>query len=182
MRKLIAAAALSNLIGSIYDCAVAPERWAETLKLIGNELDFAGASLSVTALPCGNVLLEIMSLSDLAAIDRTLQDMHDLVEMWGGMDKTHSFPLGEPIMLSRLRNRSEWENHRLYREWGRQLGVHDVLAIGLARDPTTIGSLAFLRFASAGDTEDLEIGAAWLLIPHLPPPMAISKLLDVQND
>ena len=92
MRKPIAAAALSNLIGSIYDCAVEPERWPETLELIRNELDFAGASLSVMALPPGNVLLEIMSLSDFAAIERTPQDTHDVVEMWGGMDKTRSFP------------------------------------------------------------------------------------------
>ena len=181
MRKPIAGVALSNLIDSIYDCAVEPERWPETLKLIRNELDFAGASLSVMALPSGNVLLEIMSLSDFAAIERTPQDTHDLVEMWGGMDKTRSFPLGEPIVLSRLRNRSEWENHRLYREWCRQLGVHDVLAIGLARDPTMIGSLAFLRFDSPGDTGDVEIGAAWLLIPHLRRAVAISKLLDVKS-
>lgn len=181
MRKLIAAAALSDLIGSIYDCAAEPDRWPETLKLIRNELDFAGASLSVMALPSGNVLLEIMSLSDFAAIERTPQGPHDLVEMWSGIDKTRSFPLGEPIVLSRLRNRSEWENHRLYREWCTQLGVHDVLAIGLARDPTTTGSFAFLRFASAGDTEDLEIGAACLLIPHLRRAVAISKLLDVKS-
>jgi DNA-binding CsgD family transcriptional regulator/PAS domain-containing protein len=181
MRKLIAAPVLSNLIGSVYDCAVKPERWPETLKLIRNELDFAGASLSVIALPSGNVLLEIMSLSDFAAIERTPQDTHDPVEMWGAMDKTRSFALGEPIVLSRLRNRSEWETHRLYREWGSQLGVHDVLAIGLARDPTNVGSLAFLRFDSAGDIGEGEIGAAWLLIPHLRRAVAISKLLDVKS-
>ena len=181
MRKLIAGAALSSLIGSIYDRGVEPERWPETLKLIRNDLDFAGASLSVMALPSGNVLLEIMSLSDFAAIERTPQDTHDLVEMRGGMDKTRSFPLNEPIVLLRLRNRSEWESHRLYREWCKQLGVHDVLAIGLERDPTMIGSLAFLRLESVGDTEDVEIGAAWLLIPHLRRAVAISKILDVKS-
>jgi hypothetical protein len=87
MRKPIASAALSRLIGSIYDCAVEPERWPETLKLIRDERNFAGASLSVVALPSGNVLLEIMSLSDFAAIERTPQDTHDPVEMWDGMDK-----------------------------------------------------------------------------------------------
>jgi DNA-binding CsgD family transcriptional regulator/PAS domain-containing protein len=181
MRKLIAGAALSSLIGSIYDRGVEPERWPETVKLIRNELDFAGASLSVMALPSGNVLLEIMSLSDFAATERTPQDTHDLVEMRGGMDKTRSFPLNEPIVLLRLRNRSEWESHRLYREWCKQLGVHDVLAIGLERDPTMIGSLAFLRLESVGDTEDVEIGAAWLLIPHLRRAVAISKILDVKS-
>jgi DNA-binding CsgD family transcriptional regulator/PAS domain-containing protein len=177
MRKLIAPAALSHLIGSIYDCAGEPERWPETLKFIRNELEFAGGSLSVMALPSGNLLLEILSLSDFAAIERT----HDRFEMWGGLDKTRSFPLGEPIVLSRLRNRSEWENHRLCREWGRQLGVHDALALGLARDPTMTGSLAFLRFDSEEDIGDVEIGAAWLLIPHLRRAVQISKLLGVKS-
>ena len=84
-------------------------------------------------------------------------------------------------MLSRLRDRSEWENHRLYREWSRQLGVHDVLAIGLAHDPTLVGSCAFLRLDSVGHIGDVEIGAAWLLIPHLRRAVAISKLLDVKS-
>ncbi len=181
MRKPITAAALSDVFGSIYNCAVEPERWPETLKLIRSELDFAGASLSVMALPSGNVLLEVMSLSDLATIERTQQDTHDLVEMWGGMDKTRSFPLREPIVLSRLRDRSQWENHRLYREWRRQLGVHEASAIGLARDPTTIRSLGFLHFDSTEDIGDVKIGTAWLLIPHLRRAVAISKLLDVKS-
>lgn len=97
MRRPITAAALSNLFSSIYDCAVEPQRWRETLKfmlkLIRSELDFA-AALSVMALPSGNVLLEIMGLADFAAIERRPRDTHDLVEMWGGMDKTRRFPLG----------------------------------------------------------------------------------------
>jgi DNA-binding CsgD family transcriptional regulator len=181
MLKLITPEALSDLIGSIYDCAVEPERWPETLKLIRNEPDFAGALLSVMALPSGNVLLEIISLSDFAAIERTQQDTHDLLEMWGGVDKTRSFPLDEPVVLSRLRNRAEWENHRLCREWGRQLGVHEAVAIGLARDPTMVGSLAFLRSDSEGDVGDVESGAAWLLIPHLRRAVTISQLLGVKS-
>jgi DNA-binding CsgD family transcriptional regulator/PAS domain-containing protein len=151
------------------------------LTLIRNELDFAEASLSVMALPSGNILLQIMSLSDFAAIERTPHDTHDLVEMWGAMDKTGSFALREPIVLSRLRDRSEWENHRLCQEWGRQLGGNDVLAIGLARDPTMIGSLAFLRLDSTEDIGEIEIGAAWLLIPHLRRAVAIRKFLDVKS-
>jgi hypothetical protein len=70
----IAAAAFSNLIRSIYDCAAEPERWPETLTLIRNELDFAEASLLVMALPSGNILLQIMSLSDFAANGRHRRD------------------------------------------------------------------------------------------------------------
>jgi DNA-binding CsgD family transcriptional regulator len=44
-----------------------------------------------------------------------------------------------------------------------------------------IGSLAFVRLASQGDIGDVEIEAAWLLIPHLQRAVAISKLLDVKS-
>jgi DNA-binding CsgD family transcriptional regulator/PAS domain-containing protein len=187
MRQPIGAAALSDLIGSIYDCAVEPQRWPETLKQIRSVLDFAAASLSVTAVPSGDVLLEIMSLPEfimrlakLIDVSRT-QWRHDLTEAWGGLEKVRSLPLGEPIVLSQLKNRSEWMNNPLYWSWGRRLGIHDVLAIAIARDSTMIGSLAFLRLASQGDIGDVEIEATWLLIPHLQRAVAISKLLDVKS-
>jgi PAS domain-containing protein len=187
MRQPIGAAALSDVIGSIYDCAVDPQRWPETLKHIQNELDFGGASLSVTALPSDNVLLEVMSLpkfmtrwAKLINLTRSKWGRY-AAEMWGGLDRIHSLPLGEPIVLSQLRNRSEWTNNPVYRNWGRRFAMHDILAIGLARDSSMMGSLALVRFASQGDIGDNEIEAACLLIPHLQRAVAISKLLDVRS-
>jgi DNA-binding CsgD family transcriptional regulator/PAS domain-containing protein len=187
MRQPIGPAALSEMIGSIYDCAVDPQRWPETLKHIQNELNFGGASLSVTEVPSGNVLLEIMSLPKFIARWAKLVELTrskwgpDAAEMWGGLDKFRSLPLGEPIVLSQLRNRLEWTNNPTYSKWGRRFGIHDILAIGLARDSTMLGSLALVRLASQGDIGDVEIEASWLLIPHLQRALAISKLLDVKS-
>src|SRR4030081_56180 len=71
MRKLIDAAALSSLIGSVYQRGGEPERSPETRRLGRSEVDFAGASLSVMALPSGNGLLESRSSSEFGAIERT---------------------------------------------------------------------------------------------------------------
>jgi DNA-binding CsgD family transcriptional regulator/PAS domain-containing protein len=187
MRKPIGAATLSGLIGSIYDCALDPQRWPETLKHIQHELDFGGASLSVTAMPSGKVLLEIMSLPKFIARWAKLIELTrtkwgpNAAEMWGGLDKFRSLPLGEPIVLSQLRNRSEWTSNPIYSKWGRRFGIHDILAIGLARDTTMMGSLALVRFASQGDIGEVEMEATGLLIPHLQRAVAISKLLDLKS-
>ena len=100
MQKPIGAAALSGLIGSIYDCALDPQRWPETLKNIQHELDFGGASLSVTAMPSGKVLLEIMSLPKFIARWAKLIELTrtkwgpNAAEMWGGLDKFRVSPGG----------------------------------------------------------------------------------------
>ena len=40
----------SDLIGDIYDCVMAPERWSEVLEGICTELGFATGALSVASL------------------------------------------------------------------------------------------------------------------------------------
>jgi DNA-binding CsgD family transcriptional regulator/PAS domain-containing protein len=181
MKAPLSGDVLSHLIGLVYDCALEPERWPDTLSCLRNALDFANASLSLVALPSGEVLLDNMSSADPIWIERAPQSRKEVLEIWGGEEKVQSYPLGEPLVLSRLRPRSEWENSRYFQNWARPHGIHDILAIGLARDATSLGSLAFGRHDSAGEIGDLEVEAARLLIPHLRRSAAISRLLDVKS-
>jgi DNA-binding CsgD family transcriptional regulator len=144
------------------------------------KLRFVSASLSLVDLHSGDALLDIMSSAYPAWIERMPKNRRDLVEIWGGMDKMQSLPLGEPLILSRLRDRSIWETNSLYKIMGRLLGIRDILAIGLARDSTMLASLAFIRHVSAGDIRDTEIEAARLVIPHMQRTVAISRLLDLE--
>ena len=181
MKEPLSGEALSHLIGLIYDCALEPKRWPETLTRIREAIDFANASLSLVALPSGDVLLDTMSSADPGWIARAPPNRKEALEVWGGEEKARTLPLLEPLVLSRLRPRSEWEHHRYVREWAAPHGIHDILAIGLARDATSLGSIAFGRHVSAGEIEDLEVEAARLLIPHLHRAVTISRLLDVRS-
>jgi DNA-binding CsgD family transcriptional regulator len=60
------------------------------------------------------------------------------------------------------------------------MGIHDILAIGLYRDTTTIGSLAFVRHVSAGDIRERELEVTGLLVPHLQRAITISRLLGLE--
>ena len=52
---------LSDLIGGIYDCALDPGLWPSLLARLSDALRFEHAALTMTALPSGNVLLNITS-------------------------------------------------------------------------------------------------------------------------
>ena len=182
MRKPLSAEALSNLIGLIYDSALEPERWPDTLTDVRNELDFATVGMTFQALPFGEVLLNITSGMDPVWIERASEYAADIVEMWGGAEQIRSYPLAEPLVFSRLRShRSEWENNRYYKDFGEPRGLNDALLLILARNSTTIGSCAFGRHDWAGQIGDLEVEAASLLIPHLRRAVAISRLLDARS-
>jgi hypothetical protein len=94
------------LIGAIYDCALEPERWPATLTRIREALDFADASLSLVALPSGDVLLlDVMSSADPIWIERAPQNREGVIEIWGGEEAVRTLPLAEPLVLSRVRRR-----------------------------------------------------------------------------
>jgi DNA-binding CsgD family transcriptional regulator len=179
--KPLAAEAMSQLIGSIYDCAIEPERWPDTLERLRLELEFANASLSMLAMPSGAILLNIVKGPDPYWLDRVGLYGPDVVDQWGGAEKMQTLPLGEPLVLSHIRPRSEWANNRFFREWARPQGLHDVMAIGLTRDSSMVSSIGMGRHDSAGEITDLEIAAAGLLIPHLRRAVTINRLLDLKS-
>jgi DNA-binding CsgD family transcriptional regulator/PAS domain-containing protein len=97
------------------------------------------------------------------------------------MEKMLAFPLDEPVLLSRVRDRSEIEANRFVREWGVPVGIHDTMALTLTRDDTALGSLGFARHKSKGEIGDPEVETARLLLPHLQRTVAISRLLDIKS-
>jgi DNA-binding CsgD family transcriptional regulator/PAS domain-containing protein len=181
MKAPLSNEALSHFIGLIYDCALEPERWPETLTQIRETLDFANASLTLVALPSWDVLIESVSSDDPGWIARGTPNRAQVIEVWGGEEAARTLPLLEPLVLSRLRPRSEWQNSAYVREWAGPHGIHDILAIALTRDASSLGTISFGRHVSAGEIEDTEVEAARLLIPHLLRAVAISRLLDVRS-
>lgn len=181
MKKPIDPELLSNLIGAIYDCAVDPTRWADTLNRVRIELDFANCGLSVWAVPSPALQLYIMVGPPPALVEAISQYEHDVIEQWGGFELLQSLPVGEPVVLSQLRERSLWANNRYYVEWGKPQGIHDALNMFLTRDSSTVGTIGFGRHESAGHIGEFEIAATRLLGPHLTRAVTIGNLLDLKS-
>jgi DNA-binding CsgD family transcriptional regulator len=178
---MISTEKLSAMIGAIYDCAVAPDRWETTLQGIRTELCFATAVLAVNALPAGDVT--IFAASGIAPqwLDRIWGYGEETLELWGGPARISQFPLDEPIVQSQVTDRATWKNNRWITEWGDPQGLWDAVGFAFARDATMIGNLTFGRHRTAGEVGEAELAGLRLIAPHVRRAVAISHLLEVKT-
>lgn len=181
MAKPIDAAVFSDLVGAIYDSAVDPGLWPETLARLAAELRFATTSLALTALPSGRFLINLTS----GIAPEWLAKMHlyigDIVEMWGGPARMEAYPLDRPSVLSRVNPRAATSGNRFIEEWGRPQGLVDSMVVILAQDAELIGNLGFGRHGDAGPIEEIDVERTRLFVPHLQRAARIGRLLEVNR-
>jgi DNA-binding CsgD family transcriptional regulator len=177
----ISAEWLSDLIGMIYDCVIAPEKWNETIDAIRLALGFSSGALGVYALPAGDMALRYTAGIEAAMAARmTDYDTATAAELWGGPVKASQLPLGEPIIQSQATDRGTWACNRYYSEWLKPQGIADILAVVVARDAASVGTLALGRHESASEIGTHEVEGLRLLAPHIRRAVAISRLFDLK--
>jgi DNA-binding CsgD family transcriptional regulator/PAS domain-containing protein len=171
----------SDLIGSIYDCVIAPERWTAVLDEICAEFGFATGALSVASLTNMKAVVNAVSGSDLAQMAQNgVGYGADIIELWGGAERIQQYPLGEPIVQSQAVRPDIISSNRYYREWAMPRGLFDAVAVGLVRDRTMVGNAIFSQHESAGRIDDAQVDGLRLLAPHIRRAVTISNLFDMK--
>lgn len=171
---------LSRLVASIYDCALDPGRWPETLAEIRGALDFANAMFTVWQAPSGRVLLNALSGIEPAYAEALGRHGAAIVAQWGGAAAIDAFAVGEPQVLSWVQPRSHWTDSDYYRDWVAPQGLIDMVAVAVTRDAGTYCSVGFARHESAGAIGPAEVAFTRLLVPHIQRAVTVSRILDVQ--
>lgn len=173
-----AAAELSDIVGSIYDCVLDPGLWSSTLLDLRRHMHFHTAVIS--ALDVGNrrLLLDVSSGIEEPWRQRMSGYADDVVEQWGGRERVLGYPLGEPTVLSWVNPIGLTRANRYFAEWAEPQGLADLMAIGLARDAAIIATVAFGRHREAGEIRAEEVAAGRLFAPHLLRAVTISHLLE----
>ncbi|PZU10086.1 MAG: hypothetical protein DI605_05670 [Sphingomonas sp.] len=175
---------LSTLIGLIYDAAISPKAWEPALEAIRSALRAEIASVNLQAVPDGDVLLNVTSNIPAHYAEQMGDYGPEVIEIWGGATTMMSLPLDQPAILSRL-NPAALDfgvtRNRYALEWARPQAVIDSLAIGLARDEKSLGSISFGRHRSVGPFDDAAIALARLLVPHLQRAATVNRLLEMSE-
>ncbi len=170
----------SDLIGDIYDCVIAPERWTEVLDKICAEFGFATGALSAASLTNMKAVVNAVSGSDLIQMTQNAIGYGpDIIELWGGAERIQQYPLGEPIVQSQAVRQDIISGNRYYREWALPKGLFDAVAVGLVRDRTMIGNAIFSQHESAGPIDDGQVRGLRLLAPHIRRAVTISNLFNM---
>jgi DNA-binding CsgD family transcriptional regulator len=170
----------STLIGAVYDCVTAPERWEGVLRQICTQLSFATGMIAVNATATGQVAIFASVGFTPEWLARAPTYDADAVAMWGGEARIQQYPLEEPILNSQVVDRATVERTRWYKEFGEPQGLTDGVAIALTRDAGGLGNLAFGRHYSAGPVRDVELSQLRLIAPHVRRAVTISRLLDAR--
>lgn len=169
---------LSHLIGSIYDCVLAPDKWVPTLSKLVDELNFATGALSVHDLTTGTMDMHITVGMDQRWIEQTALYGAEAYELWGGVATFSKAPLNEPILLSEMTPRSSWPGNPYIEAVAKPRGMHDGAAITLVRDSRTFGVVGFGQRERDGEISEPVRSGLRLIAPHLRRAVVIGRLFE----
>lgn len=179
MSAVLSTRVFSALVARIYDCAVEPQHWPDTLERLRTQLGHWNSVMALQALPTGRVLLGYTANIPPAYAEQIGRYGEHIIGAWGGARVSAAHPSSEPAVLSRLNASSIGDQTNPYmRDWCEPQGITDCLALVLARDRDAIGSVAFGRHRDQPPIGDTDVENARLLTPHLQRAAAISRLLD----
>jgi DNA-binding CsgD family transcriptional regulator/PAS domain-containing protein len=180
MADAISPQALSNLIGSIYDRALDPSGWDQTLSDVANAFDSNHLNLSLINLWCDRFLLFKNVGLDAQEIERLPKYLPEINAILG--KALAGWPsLDEPHVDSRHLTPTYIKASPLFQEWVRPTRTSDVMQFFLMHTPTHLSLLSVGRHEQQGmiTARDIELGK--LLLPHLRRALTISKMLDVRT-
>jgi DNA-binding CsgD family transcriptional regulator/PAS domain-containing protein len=172
--------ALSDLIGSIYDCALDPSRWERTLAHLSEALDCFTLLLALSDLRHERLLLHKCIGVEPYQFERLSIYLPEVCAMQrGALASLPSFD--EPYVMSRHLSPAYIEKSPYFQEWQNPAGMMDFMVFFLMQEPMHLSTFGIGRKEQQGIITDREIELGKLLLPHLRRAVTISKVLDVRT-
>jgi DNA-binding CsgD family transcriptional regulator/PAS domain-containing protein len=171
---------LSDLVGSIYDCALDPSRWETTLQALAREFECETAMLSLNDLRYDReVIYKTMGWEPHWLEERAkhLPEINARLHEWFAL---HHRP-NEPLVASRLLSLEYLETSPYVQDCLVPQGIVDTAHLILMRQSAHFSELLLARHASRGVITDREIELSALLVPHLRRAVTISNALDART-
>lgn len=171
------------LVGEIYDCAIAPERWEQALKMICDIANFRCAAITLIDRENRKILIRRCSGIEADWTDRYFAHASEYGAEIHQVRRTYfeTLPTDAPMVLSRHVPREVYENIRYYQEWMKPQYLIDIMQLLTLRQADRIGAVNLGRHERWGFITDDEIALGSLLQPHLQRAVTISNLLEVQS-
>lgn len=174
---------LNGLMGQIYDCALAPERWEQTLAMICEIGNFLCASINLFDRRSQSSLIQQCS-----GVDEHWLERYSANAAAYGAEIYHirnaffeKLSADAPMALSRHVPRHAYVNMRYYQEWMRPQDLVDIMQVLVMRQPDRMGAINFARHERGGLVNDADMALGAFLLPHLHRAITISNLLEVKS-
>ncbi|MGB8818551.1 MAG: helix-turn-helix transcriptional regulator [Rhizobiaceae bacterium] len=173
---------LNSLIGNIYDCAVQPELWPQTLNTIKQSLDLAFLQVvsvdgyrlrqgQAVQTPAFKTLFEHGWLNEFARHFNKIPGGHDWIEA----------EIDTPISQMQLVSEAEFKESDFYKEWIGPKGLRDSCTTPLVKRDHLICALTASGSASRDLFDDRDRDMIRQLSPHIRRSLMIGDMLDEGN-
>jgi DNA-binding CsgD family transcriptional regulator/PAS domain-containing protein len=175
--RLHADAELLDLVGDIYDCAIEPDRWTQTLERFARHVGLRSAG----------IVLKNPSKRDFK-----------IKYGWGGdpqwraryretyfalnpaMTAGWFTDIDEPVTCSGFAGQEEWLRCRMYREWMAPQGFLDAAGLNLIKNAVSHAMVSVIRSDEQGWFTDEVMEVLCRLNPHIRRAVVITDLLDAR--
>ena len=177
MADALSTAGVSELIGSIYDCALDPEKWRQTLLDLRGAFGTQVAMLTLVDRRYGRVLIERSVGVDQrwrAELQRHVPEINQILEVF----YSH-LPPDEPRIVSRHVPLAYCQTSPYIQEFLEPQGIVDSMLYYLIDTTSRYSAVAIGKNERVFTDREVELGA--LLLPHIRRAVTISNVLDART-
>jgi DNA-binding CsgD family transcriptional regulator len=177
-RPVIALEQFSDLVSTIYDCAIDPHFWPTAIEQIARQIDgSSGAILMIDLIENRSRLYVDWNVG--AAVGQTFTEQY-----YTDNPLSEAFPkfeVDEPYNIPLVMAPERWRQTRVYRELGRPNGWLDSVGVNLVKTPARSASLSIIRPEEVGFAGPRELEIMRLLSPHLRRAVSIADLIEMRE-
>jgi DNA-binding CsgD family transcriptional regulator/PAS domain-containing protein len=179
--RMLAPERLSDLIGRIYDCAIEPERWPDTLAEICRTLNcMSGIILLVDLEQSRHKFAYTWGIS--SDWMRYALDHSDLLTgFYRQVFQRRLCPDGEPLVLSQYIDAAGPLGQEVYGTLTRPHGISDMVQTVVLREARRLAVVGANRHEGVGGLTNEDLAIMRLLVPHIRRTVKILDILDVRK-
>ncbi|HWB43890.1 MAG TPA: helix-turn-helix transcriptional regulator [Hyphomicrobiaceae bacterium] len=166
-----------DIIGMIYDAALAPVAWEAAMEAIRVRHGWFNASMTVVGLPAGDAYINVALNVPPSFYEEAPRHVADVLDMWGGPARVARLPLEEPLLQSDATDPATWMDNVYFRDWAHPQGIVDQVAIALVRDSTAIANVSFGIHRTTKVVPSM-IAELRVLGPHLRRAATVARVLE----
>ncbi|MEO1362996.1 MAG: LuxR C-terminal-related transcriptional regulator [Pseudomonadota bacterium] len=170
---------LSRAISRIYDCAVDPTGWDDTLTFVRDEMQFAFVSMQFIAFPESYPDTPPQTQMFRTEWDQAwLDGLQPLISDIPLIDRMFNADIDVPMNQLSLMDESDFQASDFYTAWVQPQGLCDTLNTNLLKRDNMTALLSAPTYQGRASLGDLERGIIREFAPHLRRALLIGDMLD----
>jgi DNA-binding CsgD family transcriptional regulator len=177
-RKLIKLDDLSDVIGTVYDCAVDPKHWPAAIETIARLLDGTNGFILLFDTVRNEPRLYVDWNVDPETMRLYREEYHQDNPFHEGFSR---FEIDEPYNIPAVIDPADFLKSRVYTELGKPRGWLDNVGVSIMKTSTRMASLSVIRKVETGWAGPRELEILRLLSPHVRRAVSIADLIDMRS-